>query len=73
MGAIPSGQESWIPKDKGNLEEARNGKLNNLMHTYFKCCNQPIKKPCSQTYDDGNAMMNGDHIDDVLVGVGVEM
>ena len=43
MGSIPSGQESRIPKNKGNLEEARNGKLNNLMHTYFKCCNQPIK------------------------------
>ena len=74
MGAIPSGQESQIPKNKGNLEEARNGKLNNLMHTYFKCRNQPTIHPCPQTDDDGNAMMNGDDVDDVVVGdVGINV
>ena len=37
------------------------------MHTYFKYRNQPIKPHCSQSDYDGNAMMNGDHVDGVVV------
>ena len=64
-GSIPNGQGKTLPKNKGDLEGAKNGVFNNLIRAAYEVrCTSPIMvRP--DLDDDGNVLFDMDGGDDV--------